>query len=313
MMETTALRDEVAVALLDGREIETIAVHPHAYRTSHELASLEVAYADGSSESLVLKDLGPNSLTQSSRHTRPPFAHDPLREIEVYRGILTHAGLGTATYRCAVVDPSRRRFWLVIERVEATELWQLGSLDAWRQSAVWLADMHSRLRDAGSDHLVHWTPDYISTWISRASQFCPDPAVRVAARCSDELVERLLRLPAGFIHGELYASNVLVDERSGRVCPVDWEMAGVGPMLLDLAALTSGAWTGEERREIATAYWRRAGSSVSLEELLLDLDLCRLFIALQWLGWSRRWTPPSQHAHEWLSDVRVLVEEAGLS
>ena len=59
-----------------------------------------------------------------------PIAHDPVRDIEVYGGILTRAGLGLAAFRCAVVDRSRRRFWLAIERVEATELWQLGSLDA---------------------------------------------------------------------------------------------------------------------------------------------------------------------------------------
>ncbi len=313
MREAASIGDEVVDALLDEREVESIAVGPHLYRTSHWLACLDVAYTDGSCESLVLKDLGPGALGRAARGTKPDFAHDPLREIEVYRTVLAGARLGTAAFRGAVVDPSRRRFWLVVEKVEATELWQLGSLDAWCGAAAWLAGMHSQLRDAVSEHLVHWTADYIQAWISRAGQFCDAAAVGVAGRCSAELAERLLSLPAGFVHGELYASNVLVDERSGRVCPVDWEMAGVGPMLLDLAALSSGAWTGDERRELATAYWRRAGSSTSLEELLVDLDVCRLFIALQWLGWSRGWTPPSEHAHDWLSDVQVLVEEVGLA
>ena len=33
-----------------------------------------------------------------------------------------------------------------------------------------------------------------------------------------------------FIHGEFYASNVLVNITGGklRVCPVDWELAGWG-------------------------------------------------------------------------------------
>jgi hypothetical protein len=311
--DTATIRDEVAQALLDRREVEAIAVHPHPYRTSHWLADLNVAYADGSFESLVLKDLGPDSLGRSTGDAKPAFAHDPLREIEVYRTVLTDARLGTAAFRGAVVDPSRRRFWLVVERVEATELWQLGSPESWCRAAAWLAGMHSQLLDAASDHFVRWTPDYVATWISRASEFCADAAVGVAARRSAELTERLLALPAGFVHGELYASNVLVDERSGRVCPVDWEMAGVGPLLLDLAALTSGAWTAKQRREIAAAYWRRAESTMSLDELLAELDVCRLYVALQWLGWSRDWTPPPEHAHDWLSDVRVLVEEVGLA
>jgi hypothetical protein len=52
---------------------------------------------------------------------------------------------------------------------------------------------------------------------------------------------------------------------------------------------------------------------MSLAELLHDLNLCRLLIALQWLGWSRRWTAPKEHAHDWLTDVQVLVEEVGLA
>jgi aminoglycoside phosphotransferase (APT) family kinase protein len=309
----TGIGDALVETLTDEREVDSIAVRPHPYRTSHWLACLDVEYADGSFEALVLKDLGPGSLGRAARRIKPRFVHDPIREIEVYRTILEGARLGTAAFRGAVVDPSHRRFWLVIERVEASELWQHGSLDAWCGAASWLAGMHSELHDAVSEHLVHWTADHIQSWISRAGQLCDDASVEVAARRSAELTERLMTRPAGFVHGELYASNVLVDERSGRVCPLDWEMAGIGPQLLDLAALTSGAWTGEERREIATAYWRRSGGSMSLAELLHDLDLCRLLIALQWLGWSRRWKAPKEHAHDWLTDVQVLVKEVGLA
>ena len=310
MIETSVLREEIAVR--DEREIKTIALHPHAYRTSHLLANVEVLYADGSSELLVLKDLGPESLIDPTC-AAPPFTRDPVREIAVYRDILARRGLGTAALRCAHVDASRRSFWLLIERVEAVELWQLGSRDAWCSVATWLADMHSQLRDASSGHLVRWTPGYAGFWIARASQLCNDPAVRAAARRSDDLVERLLALPVGFIHGEMYASNVLVDQRSSRICPVDWEMAGVGPLLLDLAALSSGAWTDDERREIAAAYWRRAGSATSFDQFLADLDVCRLQIALQWLGWSGDWVPPPEHAHDWLADVSMLVEQVGVA
>jgi Phosphotransferase enzyme family len=310
VIETTELREEIE--LTGERKIETIALHPHAYRTSHQLASVDIVYADGSSESLVLKELGPESLIDRTG-AAPSFTRDPMREIAVYRDVLARAGLGTATLRCAHVDAVRRSFWLLIERVEATELWQLESLDAWCSVATWLADMHSRLRDASSGHLVRWTPGHARSWIARANQRCPDPAVRAAASRSGDLIERLLALPVGFIHGELYASNVLVDEASGRICPVDWEMAGVGPLLLDLAALTSGAWTEHERREIAAAYWRRAGSAASFDEFLADLDVCRLQIALQWLGWSDDWVPPPEHAHDWLADVRMLVEQVGVA
>jgi hypothetical protein len=311
--DIATIRDEVAEALRDRGVVAAIVLRPHPYRTSHWLAALDVTYADGAFESLVLKDLGPDSLDRSARDVKPAFAQDPLREIEVYRSVLADSRLGTAAFRGAIVDPSRHRFWLLVERVDARELWQLGSRESWCRSAAWLAGMHSQLRDAASDHFLRWTPDYVATWISRADEFCADPAVALAARRSADLTERLLALPVGFVHGDLYASNILVEERSGRVCTIDWELAGVGPLLLDLAALTSGAWTADERRDLVAAYWQCAESTLSLDELLTELDVCRLYLALQWLGWARGWTPPAEHAHDWLSDVRVLVEQVGLA
>ena len=308
MTAVATIRNELARVLAGARDVEDIVLHPHPYLTSHWLAAVDVTYADGSSESLVLKDLG-----SSIGDAKPAFAHDPLREIDVYRSILAQARLGTAEYRGAVIDNAHGRFWLVLERVEATALWQLGSLDGWRHVAGWLAEMHTRLRDAESEHAVRWTPDYVRTWIARARDYSRDPAVSLAARRAATLSERLLALRTGFVHGELYPSNILVDVPTGRVCAIDWEMAGVGPLLLDLAALTSGSWGPRERRQLAEAYWRGTDMRMSLEELLAELDVCRLFVALQWLGWSRAWKPPPEHAHDWLSDVRVLVEELGLA
>src|SRR5207244_7203663 len=112
------------------------------------------------------------------------------------------------------------------------------------------------------------------TWMGRAQKFLD--AARQSSRESDrkgmewiagrysQVVERLLTLPLTLIHGEFYPSNILVHEietcRSRltgdtvRVCPVDWEMAAVGPGLIDLAALTAGAWTDEEKTALALAY-----------------------------------------------------------
>ena len=44
-------------------------------------------------------------------------------------------------------------------------------------------------------------------------------------------MDRLVRLPRTLIHGELYPSNVIVGRghHRERVCPVDWEMAALGP------------------------------------------------------------------------------------
>ena len=64
--------------------------------------------------------------------------------------------------------------------------------------------------------------------------------LRAIAAVHERAVEEALSEGATKIHGEFYQSNVLVDQRgtSCSIHPVDWEMAGAGPPLLDLAALT---------------------------------------------------------------------------
>jgi thiamine kinase-like enzyme len=124
-------------------------------------------------------------------------------------------------------------------------------------------------------------------------------------------------MPVTFLHGELYASNVLVAEEvtGRRVCPVDWEMAGVGPGLLDVAALCSG-WDEPARQAIALAY-RAAlqpgpGWPPQEQDFLALLDCCSLCLAVQWLGWSPGWSAPPEHARDWLGHALRLIERLGL-
>jgi aminoglycoside phosphotransferase (APT) family kinase protein len=135
----------------------------------------------------------------------------------------------------------------------------------------------------------------------------------------DRVVEHLMALPVTIIHGEFYASNVLVQERAReplRVCPVDWEMAAVGPGLMDLAALIAGGWSEEEKRALALAY-RKAlmpGDSwpPAPDAFLTALEYCRLHVAVQWLGWFGQRRPYSAHAQDWLGEALRLAEKLGL-
>jgi len=43
------------------------------------------------------------------------------------------------------------------------------------------------------------------------------------------------------------------------------------------------------------------------------LNCCRLFLAVQWLGWADKWVPPSEHAHDWLAEALELAESAEFS
>ena len=139
-------------------------------------------------------------------------------------------------------------------------------------------------------------------------------SVRWLAERFGRVVERLVAMPRTVIHGEFFASNVMIDESGEhlRVCPVDWEMAAVGPGLADLAALTSGGWTREQKDAMAVAYHEAlpdgSPAKTGRQKFLEDLEYCRLAQAVQWLGWSPLWEPPPEHAQDWLNEAVTSAE-----
>jgi aminoglycoside phosphotransferase (APT) family kinase protein len=301
---------------------------PSAFRTSFAIEEIDVCLEDGTPVPILLKDVGPQALLEGARRVKPAFLHDPQREIEVYRSLLAPHRLGTALCYGAVADGATGRFWLFLERVAGQELYQVGELSTWQSVARWLAVLHCRFvgqasRLTRTAPLLSYDGDYYLVWLRRARSFLPagGPARSGLDRLAghyDRVVERLLALPATFLHGEFYASNVLVQETATglRVCPVDWEMAAVGPGLVDLAALTAGAWSEAEQDDIAATYlteWAAQGAGApGADTFHSALDLCRLHLAVQWLGWARDWSPPAEHQQDWLSEALRLADRLGL-
>jgi aminoglycoside phosphotransferase (APT) family kinase protein len=232
---------------------------------------------------------------------KPEFLHDPLREIEVYESILARNSFGTPICYVAVARPDDDHTWIVLERVQGVELYQVGDLETWRSVARWLASFHAQFqaRLPTSTHLLRHDRAFYLRWLQRAQKFTDGRLDHVAPRY-DRVIDCLVGLPPTFIHGEFYSSNVLVEGR--RIAPIDWEVAGIGPGLIDLAALTTG-WGEKERRTIENAYGDVPQGA---------LDACRLQIAVQWLGWSSDWTPPPEHARNWLADALAAAERLGL-
>jgi hypothetical protein len=297
---------------------------PCADRTSFNLVDLEIQLEDGSVLRLLLKDLGRKNLHEIARRVKPDFLYDPLREIGTYREILARDRLGTAHFYGAVVEPEEDRYWLLLEKIPGLRLCQVRDDSAWLEAARWLAHLHLRFSIENetlhrSAPLLRYDAAFYRLWIERAEAF-RSTGRRTDAWASlvgsyDRAVERLTRLPSTLIHGEFYASNILVEQaREGwRIRPVDWETAAVGPGLVDLAALTSGAWPERERTEMAAAYHgtllAEGWPSFPFEDLLLALDDCRLHLAIRWLGWARDWSPPLENAHDWLGEAMALVEK----
>ena len=336
-ISTAELQAQLELLLCDhyGRQCRIVELErrPSLYRTSFAIEEIDVRLDDGAALHLIFKDLSWQTLSESVQRAKPDFLYDPQREIETYRTILAPNRLSTALFYGAIVDHQLERYGLFLEKVPGLELYQIGEFPIWQQVARWLATMHTRFAGiseafAQEAHLLNYNEGFYRIWIDRAQRFLNRSGsaqpkntrhrIEWLAQRYDCVVESLMALPVTFVHGEFYASNVLVQETVGelRVCPVDWEMAGVGPGLIDLAALTAGNWTPEEKTALAMAYYGELAPSngwpSEFSDFLNALEYCELHKAVQWLGWSPDWSPPSEHAQDWLNEALRLAEKLGL-
>jgi hypothetical protein len=344
-MLARALGSAAAIAQLRRRD--------SAYRSSFALEEIELLLDDGTTLELMFKDLSARALLPEARQAKPAFLVDPAREVEVYNKVLSGQGLGTARCYGCVIEPHRERYWLFLEKVRGVELYQVGDFTVWQEVARWLARMHGRMEAVISEspvfvqaRLVRYDGDFYLRWVHRALAFSErsdksdgsdgsdksdlsdrlhrsdQPKARQRlCRLADRyqrVIDKLLALPTTFIHGEFYASNILVEQRAAlpRVCPIDWETAGIGPGLVDLAALSMGKWSKEQQRRLASAYHSElcqiGGGPQNFDEFLQCLKFCRLHLAVQWLGWSPAWSPPAEHAQDWLAEALQTAEELHL-
>jgi hypothetical protein len=308
-----------ALASCFVKEVRAITVERSRYSTSHPIDNVEVRFADGSNARLVCKDLARAGLLPAARRVKPAFVHRQPREPGVYTQLLAPAGLGTAAC-IAVLRDGRDARWLVLEQVDGVELFQVGDVARWQAAARWAARLHRHFAGRvdelylGTLPLLRHDEWWVRRWVQRASSR-REPSEQVAlARVralAPTLAHRYTSLPRTFVHGELYASNVLVGATAlSRVCPIDWEMAAIAPGLVDLAALTAGQWSGTERQSIESAYCDAAG--VSHDDGFAEaLDVCRLVACVQWLGWAPGWHAPAEHAHPWLDEAMDIADRLG--
>jgi aminoglycoside phosphotransferase (APT) family kinase protein len=306
-----SLQESAGIAPHDVRRID---VRPSRYRTSFPLDEVRVLLADGRRLRLLRKNLSLATLRPDATAAKPAHLHDPHREIDVYRRVLS-AELGTPRLFGVDIDEGAERYWLLIEHVRGRELYQVGDLEPWCAAAAWFGRFHAECRwvpaspVAAEVHLLVHGRELWEGWIRRAVERArgdADPRtgdfLQAIGRADQRVLEVLDSLPPRFIHGDAYASNVLVaGDAPLRVCAVDWESAAVGPALLDIAALTAG-WDDGSATHIAQAYrdasheWSGPGSR---DDFWTALDACRVLVAVQWLGWAPGWLPPPENRTDW--------------
>jgi aminoglycoside phosphotransferase (APT) family kinase protein len=317
---------ERALAEAGFRLVGEVERRPSSYRTSFPIEELRLELAGRGPVRLGWKRLDWDELDRKAQLAKPRFLHDPQREPAVYRSLLAQAPPGPPEFFGAALDDERH--WLFFEWVDGRELFQVGERELWEQVARWLARFHVAMapgldRHRGEGRLLEHDAASYRGWIERAERFGAERGDGSAATVAwlrerhEPVVEALAALPRSVLHGEFYASNVLVaraadfvptpvgKESDARVAPVDWELAAVGTGLSDLAALVSG-WPAADREAIAAAYASEPGVPSFTAR---DLDLARLQVAIQWLGWAPpEWEPPEGQRHDWLGEAVELAQ-----
>ena len=317
-----------------ARRIRSMRRRRSRYASSYVIENLEVELDRGKHLSLVFKNMSADSLLATARRVRPEFLYQPDREIEIYRSVLDPKQFGTATCYGAIQIPELERYWLFLERINGPLLWQVGRIEQWCRAARWLAQLHSHFRRTRTHSpelpkcLLQYNEAHYQRWLERALAFVQRSVQPLSndlkikfkrlGRKYDRIVNRLLSLPQTLIHGEFYPSNVILRGQglAKRICPIDWEVAAVGPGVIDLAALTSGNWSLDQKRILVEAYHAALNAEPdgppSIEELLEIVDYCQIHLAVQWLGWASDWSPPQSHAQDWLAEAVGLGERLGV-
>jgi thiamine kinase-like enzyme len=306
--------------------------NPFPYATTARIDQVDATAPDGFATTLLLKRFG-----NAVRSPRPRFMRDPLRERAVYLSLGPH--LGTRAPACyGTVRDENGGCWLVLERLGGRPLWQTDDEAAWCAAARSAAVLHSRgarlnEEDRRQARLGDVSRERGFRWLERlearvAHDLCLS-SLRVAwthARAAIETaLELVLDAPPTLAHGELYPSNVIVDEpavpnpRSDRgsvpsIRLVDWESALWATGLIDLAALTAGRCAPELRGKLERAYLETArllgGDTMSDSRFSATLWACRVQQAVQWLTWSDGWEPPEEHRHDWQAELLRLIRES---
>jgi aminoglycoside phosphotransferase (APT) family kinase protein len=231
-------------------------------------------------------------------------------EVETWRRLLEPAGIGPRMFGAG-------KGWLLIERVEGSELARVDLTEPWDLAAGWLGRVHGHfhrqaagLRDS-NPYLLEHGRSWFAAWCGRAHvtlAASPDPRARRLLRALEHYhraTRELAALPLTLVHGDLRPANVIVDVARRRVWARGWTAAAVGPGLLDLATLIEHSGDGESER-LLRVYARAAKARVSSE----DLARCRLHLAL--LGIGRAGTEPAFEVHDRIGEALVLAEALAL-
>ncbi|HEV8718404.1 MAG TPA: phosphotransferase [Candidatus Binatia bacterium] len=287
--------DEIVDNVASGRTAIT-SVHriPSGYSSWYASDIVTIELANGAELKVFLKDYGSYSCPKDGMEQRRD------REMRVYRDLLAEANLGTARYYGSVSDASQGRFWLLLEFVEGMPV-RYCDLEYWISAAGWLGRMQGRFarqlsRLSATGFLIRHDADFFWSKAELAQTALSETplAGRLMRllRGYDRAVGAMASQPRTLVHGAYRPKEILLNLNTNppRICPVDWELAGLGSPIYDLALFADGFESSVQDRLWGVYREQAQGCGLSLperEEASYLMDCFRLHHVMNWLGQSR--------------------------
>jgi len=277
-------------------------------RVSSYVADIvHVRFADGHRVQLLCKYAHGRELT-------PPTPHEGLaHEARVYADVLGPCPLESPEVFGGFMDDETGDFVLVMrfypDAIPAAKSTDPAAVDSLIR---WLAAFHewaaSRLADPRWGFLHRYDDRLYAMWLDRtvdhARPYAADcPWLGRVVAAYRERIPLLVAAPVTVIHGEFTTRNALWDQ--GRILPIDWETAAVGPAEVDLAVFTYD-WHPDNIKAMERTYvearWGGKAPAGHADRMLA----VRLYAAFHWLFG----TPGGCGEERILTHLRELHAEA---
>jgi len=244
--------------------------------TEYPLERLRVTLASGEALSVIFKRLLPDP---------DPVGPTYMREVLIYRRLLAGGRFGAPALYASLQDDAREQYWLFVEDLGDSTL-EDGDVEDWLAAARWLAGLHREYRGREEELqnlgcLGEHGTDFYRTLAAKARRNLALAGASDALGRFDKLMRRfesvvdaLISRPRTLVHGDFGAHNIALAP-GGRIRPIDWEWAAIGPGAWDLARLLYGWWPSRELLEAYAEELGRGGTrGVDLEELTDSVRRC---------------------------------------
>ena len=295
--------------------VDSVTRQPSPFATLFPADVLSVCCSDGRNIRLFLKHLGSEQPDHPDKQCRD-------REVRVYEELLRDDALPVARYFGSRRNEATGRHELYLEYVDDWPL-RHQHLQYWYTAARRLADFHAyfaarphTLRGCG--FLLNLDESYFAAWAGRAHAAVTQQSAQLGNRmerlCADyrPACEFLARQPATLVHNDLACKNVIADRSCtpARICIIDWELAGVGCGLLDLAHLKYGL-EGASEQQMVDEYRSQLRSNDLLpsddREFARLLAACELHKTFYRLAHSPAWKLATERLACWVGEAESFL------